>query len=103
MTPAPGLHTLHRLWTAEVIAIAVLAQPSALAGGLAGLPTGGLETIALPIGSSRIWDKQLITTAAFASVQRAAHRAPNLRGTRGRRKRKRRSGTRANPKKEEDL
>src|SRR5438093_7782330 len=101
MALAPGLHTTHGLRTAEVIAVAILAQPSSLAGGLAGLPTSGFGTIPLTIGGLRIRNKKLIATAAFASLLRMAHREPNLRRTRPGRKRKRRPRTRAKPKKEE--
>jgi len=57
MALSPGPHPAHRRLAAEVIAIAILAQPPPLAGGLAGLPAGGLETIPLPIHRPGIRNK----------------------------------------------
>src|SRR6266487_2787992 len=91
MALTPQLHPAHRLRAAEIITVAVLAEPPSLTGRLAGVPTGGLGTIPLAIVGPRVRKKKLIATAAFAS----AHREPNLRRTSLRRKRKRRSGRRA--------
>jgi hypothetical protein len=49
MALAPLLHTANRLPPAEVIAVAILAQPPPLAGSLARLSAGGLGTIPLTI------------------------------------------------------
>jgi len=49
MALAPLLHATNRRLAAEVIAVAILAQPSPLAGSLAGLSAGGLGTIPLTI------------------------------------------------------
>jgi hypothetical protein len=88
MSLAPSLHTAHSRRTAEVVAIAVLAQPPTLAGGLTGLATGRLGTILLPVNGAGIGKEKLLTTAAFTSFRRTAHREPKLRGARPARKSK---------------
>jgi hypothetical protein len=103
MTLAPPLHPADRRRATEVIAVAIPAQPPALAGGFAGLPTGGLGTIPLTVAGPWIRNKELIATATFTSARRALHRAPNLRRTCRRRKRKRRPRRKPKPKKEEEL
>jgi hypothetical protein len=103
MALAPQLHPAHRFRAAEVIAVAVPTQPPSLAGGLAGLPTGGLGTVPLTIRSPWIRKKKLIATAAFAAVLRAAHRDPNLRRTTREENEKEDRKEDPNPKKEEEL
>jgi hypothetical protein len=103
MTLAPSLHAAHRFGPTEVVAVAVLAQPSALAGGLASLLTTRLGTIPLPVGCPRIGKKKLAATKAFTPGLRAAHEEPTLRGTRCRRKPKRTQPERSSPKKEEEI
>jgi hypothetical protein len=100
---SPGLHTLHGSRSAEVIAIAVFAQPSTLAGELAGVLATGLRTVALTIDSPRVRKKKPAAMTAFSSSSRAAHDEPNLRTIRSARKRKSRQPRRRSPKKEEDL
>jgi len=78
MALTPQLYAAHRLRAAEIIAVAVLAEPTSLTGRLAGVSAGGLGTIPLAIIGPRVRNKKLIATAAFASVLRAAHREPNL-------------------------
>jgi len=103
MELAPGLHPLHGARAAEVIAIAVFAEPTALTGELAGLPTIRVRTKPLPIGSPRIRKKKPAAMTAFTPGGRAAHGAPSLRRIQKSRKRKRRPPRRGGPKKEEDL
>jgi hypothetical protein len=79
MELSPSLHVLHGARSAEVIAIAVFAQPPALAGDLAGLMAFRGRTIPLPVGSSRIRKKKPAAMAAFTPGLRAAHVEPNLR------------------------
>jgi len=50
MVTSPFLHPLHLIGSAEGVAVTVFAEPSPLAGGLAGVPASGLETVLLTIG-----------------------------------------------------
>src|SRR5215831_12260997 len=50
----------------EVIAVAWLVQPAALAGGLAGLPARGLGAVALAPGAARVGSKKGLTVLALA-------------------------------------
>jgi hypothetical protein len=79
MKLSPSLHALHSSWPAEVIAIAVLTQPAALAGQLAGMLASGLRTVSLTICRARIRKKKQVAMTAFSSSWRAAHDEPNLR------------------------
>jgi len=90
MEPSPGLHVLHSARSAEVIAIAVFAQPSALTGDLAGLLAFRGRTIPLTVESPRIRKKKPAAMTAFTPGLRAAHGEPNLRRIQESRKRKRR-------------
>ena len=103
MQLSPGLHALHRARSAEVIAIAVLAQPAPLAGQFAGVLTFQRRTVALTIDSSGIRKKKPAAMAAFSPGWRAAHGEHNLRRIQEPRKRKRRPPRRRSPKKEEEL
>jgi len=58
MELAPGLDPLHGARAAEVITIAVFAEPAPLAGELAGLLTFRARTIVLPIRRARIRKKK---------------------------------------------
>jgi hypothetical protein len=100
---APRLDSADLIGTAEVIAIAVLAQPALLAGGFAGLLAHGLGTVTLPAFGPWIRKEEEAATAAFASGQRTAHRAPDPESASPERKRKRRNARRPSPKKEEEL
>ena len=84
MTLAPELVAQELVGTAEVVAVAGLAQPAALTGGLAGLLTSGLGTIVLASLVTRIGNEKLGATAAFASglltAHRELHHAERLRG-----------------------
>jgi hypothetical protein len=102
MELSPGLHPLHGAGSAEVIAIAVFAEPAALAGELAGLLTFQARTIPLPIRCARIRKKQSAAMTALSPGFRAAHDEPNLRRIQGPRKRKR-PPSRRSQKKEEKL
>src|SRR5438132_12487145 len=103
MALAPELDTADLVSSAEVVAVAVLAQPPSLADRLTGLPASELRTIALAIFSPRVGNEQLGATAAFASGLCAAHREPHPDARRTGRKPKRRTGRKRNPKKEEKL
>jgi len=89
MELSPVLHPFHGARSAEVIAIAVFAEPSALAGELAGLLTFRGRTVPLVIGSPWIRKKKTAAMAAFTPGWRAAHVEPNLRRIQESRKRKR--------------
>jgi len=101
MTLAPQLDTADFVSAAEMVAVAIFAEPALLAGGLAGLSASGLGTVALAIQGPRIGNEKLIATAAFASGQRAAHRKPYPGDPRTGRKSKKKIGRKRNPKKEE--
>jgi hypothetical protein len=103
MELSPGLHPLHGTGSAEVIAVAVFAEPAALAGELAGLLTFRVRTISLPIRRARIRKKKSAAMTALSPGCRAAHDAPNLRRIQESRKRKRRPPRKRSQKKEEDL
>src|SRR5688572_5976726 len=77
MTLAPELDAQQLVGTAEVVAVAGLAQPAPLTGGFAGLPTRGLGTVVLAGLVTRIGEEKLGATAAFASGLLAAHREPH--------------------------
>jgi len=74
MAPAPELNAPDLLGSAEVVAVASLAQPPPLTGCVTGPPTSGLGTIVLASLVTRIGDEKLGATAAFASDLVAAHR-----------------------------
>jgi hypothetical protein len=89
MALAPKLDAANLIGSSKVIAVASLAQPPSLAGGLAGLLASGLGAIALTVCGPWIGEKELRATTAFASALRAAHREPDLEGVPTGRKRKR--------------
>jgi hypothetical protein len=91
MTLAPELDAAHLVGTAEVVAVARFAQPSPLAGGLAGPPTIRLGTIVLAGFVARIGNEKLGATAAFASGVLAAHREAHLKEAQPGRKRKKKN------------
>jgi hypothetical protein len=103
MELSPGLHPLHGARAAEVIAVAVFAEPAALAGELAGLLTFPARTIPLPIRSARIRKKKPAAMTAFTPGWRAAHEEPKLRRIQESRKRKRRPPRSRSQNKEEEL
>jgi hypothetical protein len=78
MTLAPQLNAADLLGSAEVVAIAILAQPLALAGCLTGLPAGEVKTVALAIFGPWIGKEKRAATTAFASGFRAAHGEPDF-------------------------
>jgi hypothetical protein len=57
MAFAPSLHSAHRIRPPEVVAIAVLGQPPALTGRLAGLATARLGAVVLTICRARVRNK----------------------------------------------
>jgi hypothetical protein len=59
--------------SAEDIAVAVLAEPTTLAGGLAGLATVRLGAVTLAIRGARIREEELAATEALATAWRTAH------------------------------
>jgi hypothetical protein len=77
MTLAPEFHTQDLVGAAKVVAVVGFAQPAALTGGLAGLPTSGLGTIVLASLVTRIGNEKLGATAAFASALCSAHCEPH--------------------------
>jgi hypothetical protein len=101
MALAPQLDAADLVSSAEVVAVAVLAEPPPLAGCLTGLPASERGTVALAIFGARISHEQLGATAAFVSGLRAAHRELHPGEPRTGRKPKRRTGRKRNPKKEE--
>jgi hypothetical protein len=103
MELSPGLHALHGTRSAEVIAVAVFAQPSTLAGERAGMLATRFRTVSLTIDSPRVRKKKPAAMTAFSSRSRSAHGEPNLRRIQSPRKRKSRSPRRRSPKKEEEL
>jgi hypothetical protein len=103
MELSPGLHPFHGARAAEVIAVAVFAEPAALAGDLAGLLAFRVRTISLPIRRARIRKKKSAAMTAFTPGGRAAHDEPKLRRIQESRKRKRRPPRKRSQKKEEEL
>ena len=91
MVLAPQLNAANLGGSPEVIAVAVLAQPPALTGGLADLAASRIRTVTLAILSPRVGNEKLAATAAFASSLSTAHCSPQLEATAPRRKPKRRT------------
>jgi hypothetical protein len=89
MALAPQLDAANLLSSAEVVAIAVLAQPPALAGCLTGVSAAWLGTVALAIFGPWIGKEKRAATTAFASGLRAAHGEPDFEEALLGRKRKR--------------
>jgi hypothetical protein len=102
MTLAPEFDAQDLVGSAEVVSVAGFAQPSPLAGGLAGLPTSRLGTIVLAGFVTRIGNEKLGATVAFASGLFAAHREPQLREAKSGRKRKKKNRRTRSRKKEEE-
>jgi hypothetical protein len=71
---APVSHSLHVLRAAEVIAVGGLAQPTLLAGLLAGVAALGLGTVTLTILIAKIGEKEIVATAALAPPGPNIHR-----------------------------
>jgi hypothetical protein len=89
MVFAPQLNAAHLGGSPEMIAVAVLAQPPALTGGLAGLAASRIRTVTLAILGPRIGNEKLAATAAFTSSLSTAHGEPQLEATAPGRKPKR--------------
>ena len=102
-TLAPALDPLDVGGSTEVVAVAALAQPTPLTGGLAGLPAGGLGTVVLAIRAARIWNEEGAAAAALTSARRAAHREPTLEPKRRKEDQRKQTGRRQDLKKEEGL
>jgi len=85
---APGLNAAHLIWSSEVIAVAVFAEPFALAGCLAGLSASGVDTVPLTVCRSWIRNEELVATTALASGFETGHGAYHLAQLRSERKRK---------------
>ena len=103
MALAPALDAADLVRSAEVVAVAILAQPPSLGGGLTGLPASGLATVVLAICGPRIRNEKLRATVAFASGLRLAHRELHLGDAPQGRKRKRRPERTRKRKKQEEL
>ena len=69
----PLLDSLGVFAAAEVIPIAPLAQPAALAGALAGGAAGGLGTVKLVMTVSIISKKKLLATTALTMIEVGTH------------------------------
>jgi hypothetical protein len=91
MALAPQLDAADFVSSAEVVTVAIFAQPPSLAGCLTGLLASGLGTIPLPILGAPIGEEELRATTAFASGLRQAHRERYLEAPHSGRKRKRRT------------
>lgn len=103
MGASPLLDATHLIWAAEDVAVAVLAEPAPLAGGLAGLLAGRLGAVALAIRGTGIRHEELATATALATTGRAAHREPDAPEGGGKRNGRRRRRRRRETKKEEGL
>ena len=103
MALAPELNAPDLVSAAEVVPVAILAEPPALTGSLAGLPTRRHGTIPLAILRAPVRDEELGATTAFASGLRAAHGEPDLDTSLPGRKRKRRTRRKEILKKEEKI
>jgi hypothetical protein len=101
LAPLPDAGDL--VGASEVIAVPIFAEPPLLAGGLARLPAAWFGTVALAILSPSIRKEEPIATTAFTSSRRAAHYVPPFADATHRKKIKRSSSGRRNPKKEEEL
>jgi hypothetical protein len=74
MVAAPLLDAPDLVGAPEGVAVAVLAEPATLAGGLAGLAAIGAGTIALALGGAPVGKEEDVAAAALASARRTAHR-----------------------------
>jgi hypothetical protein len=92
---APVPHSLHVLRAAEVIAVGRLAQPTLLAGLLAGLAALRLGTVTLTILIAKIGEKEIVATVALASLGPDIHRPRNHHQARFQSKQNHRHGRRA--------
>lgn len=81
MLAAPLADTLHLAGAAEVIAVALLAEPPALAGGFAGALAGLPRAEPLAPLRPGVRQKQLLAARALASLGRTAHGEPNVQAT----------------------
>lgn len=68
MGASPRLDAGDLIGAAEDVAIAVLAEPPTLAGGLAGLTTIRRGAVALAIRGTRIREEELTATKALAAA-----------------------------------
>ena len=81
MGPSPLLDACDLIGSAEGVAVAVLAEPAALAGGLAGLAAVRLGAVALAVCGARIREEELTATKALAATWPTAHWDPKGPGT----------------------
>lgn len=77
MGPSPLLDSGDLIGSAEDIAITILAEPAALAGGLAGLAAVQLGAVALAVRGARIREEELTATKALPATWPTAHRESN--------------------------
>jgi len=103
MKLSPGLYTLDGSGAAEVIAIAVFTQPSALARKLADVLATRFRAVSLAMDSARVGKKKPAAMAALTPRAIPAHNEPSLRRINSARKWKSRPPRKRNPKKEEGL
>ena len=74
MSLAPLLHAQNIGGSAELIAVARFAQPTPLAGGLAGETASRLAAITLMLGITVIREEKLIAITALALLLHGVHR-----------------------------
>ena len=103
MGPSPLLHPADLVRAPEEVAVAVLTEPAALTGGLAGLATRRLRAITLAVGGAPIRDKKPPATTALPTARCSAHREPEAPRCRTGRNGRRRRRRKPQPKKEEEL
>jgi len=101
LAPLPDAGDL--VGASEVIAVPIFAEPPLLAGGFTRLPAAGFGTVALTILRSLIRKEEPVASTAFTSSRGAAHCKPPIADATTRKKTKRSSSGRRNPKKEEEL
>ena len=100
---APVPHSLHVLRAAEVIAVGRLAQPTLLAGLLAGVAAIGLATVMLAALIAVIREKELAATSALASCGTETHGPPKPSPNQRQSKKNQPARKKTQPKKEVEL
>jgi hypothetical protein len=100
---APPLNARHVLGITEVVAVGGFAQPSPLAGRLAGLVTIGFLAVLLPVAIAVIRQEKGVATAALTLLWLLTHRGVQTREKKLGIKPKAAKGRRTKVKKEEEL
>ena len=73
MALTPELNAGDFVGSAEVIAVAVFAEPPLLADGFADFPAGRFAAVVLAIFGSRVRKKEPVAVTAFTTGERKAH------------------------------